>query len=235
MDAMLQSFLASIATWWGGASVPLWTQASERLDLASLMALAAAIGWASGFRLYAVVFMLGLAGAFGWIALPEGLLILQHPAVLAISGALLFLEFFADKIPGVDTLWDLSNSILRVPAGAWLAASVFGADSATLAAVAALLGGGLAASSQIAKTTTRAAINTSPEPFSNLLASLFEDGLALAALWLAWNHPFIFAVLLVVTVACLAVLTVMMFKFLRLVFRRVAAFLSGGPGKVVDV
>lgn len=211
-------------------------QGTQGMDMPALLALAAALGWASGFRLYAVIFMTGLAGSAGWISLPAGLQILQHPAMLAGSGILLFLEFFADKIPGVDALWDLFNSIIRIPAGAWLAASVFGADSATMATVAALLGGGLAASSQAAKTTTRAAINSSPEPFSNLLASLFEDGLALAALWLALTHPLIFAVALSVTVLALAMLTLLMFRFLRRVLRRISRLFTGSsPGEASHV
>jgi len=152
-----------------------------KLDMTSLLALAAALGWASGFRLYAVVFLVGSMGLAGWIPLPEGLQVLQHPAVLAISGALLFVEFFADKIPGLDSLWDIVNSVIRIPAGAALAAGVFGADNATMAVVAALMGGTLAATSQAAKTTTRAAINTSPEPFSNIAMSLLEDGLVVGA------------------------------------------------------
>jgi hypothetical protein len=203
------------------------SEVAGQMNLTSLLALAAALGWASGFRLYAVVFMVGMAGAMDWITLPQGLDVLQHPAMLTASGAMLFLEFFADKIPGLDSVWDLFNSIIRIPAGALLAASVFGADSTTLATVAALLGGTLAASSQLAKSTTRAAINTSPEPFSNLMASLFEDGLAVAALWLAMTHPLLFVLALVLAVALLAWLTVLMFKFLKLVIARVSRFLAG--------
>ena len=109
--------------------------------------------------------------------------------LLAASGALLFVEFFADKIPVVDSLWDMVNSVVRIPAGAALAAGVFGADSGAMALAAALLGGSLAATSQAAKTTTRAAINASPEPFSNIAMSLVEDGLVVGAVWLATNHP----------------------------------------------
>lgn len=157
--------------------------ALNTLDTPGLLALAAALGWASGLRLYLVVFATGLAGWLGWLELPPGLQALQHPALLGVSGFLLFIEFFADKIPYVDSLWDLANSVIRVPAGAALAAGALGSDSATMALVAALLGGTLAATSQAAKTSTRAAVNASPEPFSNVGMSLLEDGLVVGALW----------------------------------------------------
>lgn len=198
----------------------------------SLLALAAALGWVSGFRLYAVVFLVGAMGAAGWMVLPAGLQVLQHPMVLAASGALLFIEFFADKIPGLDSLWDIVNSVIRVPAGAALAAGVFGADHATLALVAALMGGTLAASSQAAKTTSRAAINTSPEPLSNVAASLLEDGLVVGALWLATNHPLIFGVLLIIAVVLMWIVTWLLFKFLRAALRRLRALLSPGAASV---
>jgi hypothetical protein len=197
-----------------------------KLDMTSLLALAAALGWASGFRLYAVVFLVGSMGLAGWIPLPEGLQVLQHPAVLAISGALLFVEFFADKIPGLDSLWDIVNSVIRIPAGAALAAGVFGADNATMAVVAALMGGTLAATSQAAKTTTRAAINTSPEPFSNIAMSLLEDGLVVGAVWLATNEPVIFGILLLIALVLMWIVTWMLFKFLRAAFRRLRALFS---------
>ncbi len=152
------------------------------LDTTQLLAIAAALGWASGLRLYAVVFLTGLAGWLGWVELPAGLQLLQHPALLAASGFMLFVEFFADKIPGVDTLWDMVHTLLRIPAGAALAAAVFGADHASWAAAAALLGGTLAATSHLAKTSTRAAANTSPEPFSNIGLSLLGDAAVPAAL-----------------------------------------------------
>jgi Domain of unknown function (DUF4126) len=196
------------------------------LDTSHLLALAAALGWASGFRLYAVVFLVGLSGSLGWIALPAGLSVLQHPAMLMASGVMLGVEFFADKIPGLDSLWDMVHSVIRIPAGALLAAGALGADSATMTAVAALLGGTLAATSQAAKTTTRAAINTSPEPFSNVMASLVEDGLVVGAVWLASAHPVVFGVLLSIMVVLMWIVTRLLFKFLRGVFRRMAAFFS---------
>ena len=210
----------------GGQVVEGVSAAASQLDMPSLLALAAALGWVSGFRLYAVVFIVGIAGWVGWIPLPEGLQVLQHPAMLITSGALLFVEFFADKIPGLDSLWDMVNSVIRIPAGAALAAGALGADGSTMALVGALLGGTLAASSQAAKTTTRAAINTSPEPFSNIAMSLVEDGLVVGAVWLATNHPLVFGVLLVIAVVLMWIVTWMLFKFLRAVFRRAQSLFS---------
>ena len=141
------------------------------LDTPQLLAIAAALGWASGLRLYAVLFLTGLAGHLGWVTLPSGLHLLQSPVMLGASGLMLLIEFFADKIPGVDTLWDLIHTLVRIPAGAALAAAVFGADQSSWAMAAALMGGTLAATSHLAKATTRAALNASPEPFSNIAMS----------------------------------------------------------------
>ena len=186
------------------------------------------MGWASGLRLYAVVFITGMAGWMGWLPLPAGLAALQHPAVLAGSGFMLFIEFFADKIPGLDTLWDLVHSVIRVPAGAALAAGVFGADSATMGLMAGLLGGSLAATSYATKATTRAAINTSPEPFSNIAMSLVEDGLVIGMMWLATNYPVTFAVVLTIVLVLSIWLLVVLIKFLKSLVRRVKAWFGNG-------
>ena len=196
------------------------------LDMPQLLALASALGWASGFRLYAVVFLVGLSGSMHWIGLPPGLQILESPAMLLGSGVLLFVEFFADKIPGVDSLWDAIHSVIRIPAGAALVAGALGADSATMTTLAALMGGTLAASSQVAKTTTRAAINTSPEPFSNIAASLLEDGMVVAAVWLAIQYPLMFGVSLTAAIAVLAFITITLFRFLRAALRRLSVYFS---------
>ena len=192
-----------------------------------LTALAAALGWASGLRLYLVVFITGMAGYLGWIPLPTGLHILQHPMMLAGSGLMLFIEFFADKIPGVDSLWDVVHSVIRIPAGAALAAGVFGADSATMGTVAGLLGGTLAATSFATKATTRAAINTSPEPFTNIIASFAEEGMVMGAMWLATNYPLAFGVTLAVVVVLMIALLVSMIKFLRALIARISGFFKG--------
>ena len=197
----------------------------NQFDTTQLVAVAAALGWASGLRLYLVLTIIGLTGYTGWVDLPAGLRLLQHPLVLGACSLMLFIEFFADKIPGLDTLWDLVHTAIRIPAGAALAAAVFGVDDAIVTAVAAVLGGTLAATAHTAKATTRAAVNTSPEPFSNIGVSLFEDGLVPAALWFAYAHPFAFLAVLGLTIVLMLVLIAVLSKFLIGLWRR----LRGGP------
>ena len=196
------------------------------LDTTQLVALAAALGWASGLRLYAVVFLTGLVGWLGWVSLPAGLQILQHPLVLGASGLMLAVEFFADKVPGLDTLWDAVHTFIRIPAGMALAAGVFGGDSAAWTTIAALLGGALAATSHAAKATTRAAANTSPEPFSNIGLSLLGDAAVPTMLWLALSHPAWFFVALAVALVLMVTTTVLLFKFLRALVRSLRARLG---------
>ena len=161
------------------------------------------------------MFLTGAAGALGWVDLPSGLRVLQSPWLLGASGVMLFVEFFVDKIPGLDTVWDALHTVIRIPAGAVLAAAVFGGDQATWTTAAALLGGTLAATSHLAKATTRAAANTSPEPFSNLALSLLGDGLVPFVLWLSWAHPVaLFATLGVALVAMIAAIWILG-RFLR--------------------
>ena len=199
------------------------------LDTAQLIALAGALGWASGVRLYLVVLLTGLAGFLGWIQLPQGLHLLAHPVVLGASGFMVFVEFFADKIPGLDSLWDLVHTVIRIPAGAALAAGVFGADSGLMALLAALAGGSLAATSHTAKATTRAAINTSPEPFSNVGASLVEDSLVPLGLWLALAHPLVFVAVLLLVLVLSVWLIRLCWHYLSQLFTRLARIFSGKP------
>ncbi len=227
---ILSSLWDQLVAWWSAAAGPAGQMVgagTARLDLPQLLALAAVLGWASGLRLYAVLFVVGLSGFMGWLPLPPGLALLQHPAMLIGSGFMLFVEFFADKIPGLDSLWDLVHGLIRVPAGAALAAGVFGADSATMGAVAAVLGGSLAATSFATKATTRAAANTSPEPFSNIGLSLLEDGLVMGALWLATHHPVAFGICLLIVLVLSVCLLVVLFKFLRRLGRKLARLFSG--------
>jgi hypothetical protein len=174
------------------------------LDLAGLLALAAGLGWAAGLRLYTVIFVVGMAGRLGWIVLPPGLHLLEHPVVLGAAGLMLIIEFFADKIPLLDSVWDTVHTFIRIPAGAALAAMVFGGQGIEWQTAMALMGGTLAAGTHFTKAGTRAMINTSPEPFSNVAASFGEDVVVISGLWLMFAHPWLMLALLLLLVIATA-------------------------------
>ncbi len=189
------------------------------LDVASLAALAAGLGWASGLRLYALVFVLGALGRFGGVQLPGGLEVLTHPLLLGVSGLMLLAEFFADKLPWFDSLWDALHTFIRIPAGAALAAAVMGDQSGAVQLAAALAGGTLAAGTHLAKTGARAAINTSPEPASNVTASLGEDALFAGGLWLMLHQPLWFLAALALFMVLAVVLIVALWKLIARLLR----------------
>ncbi len=182
-------------------------------------ALAAALAWGAGIRLYAVVFLLGLADRLGWWVLPPHLEVLAHPLVIGAAGFMAAIELFADKLPLLDSAWDAVQTFVRIPAGAALAAAVFGDAGTATTLAAALLGGTLTATTHLAKSGTRAAVNTSPEPFSNALVSSTEDLLVPGGLWLAVQHPlmFLIAAAVFVVLALLAIVFVLrgLKRFLR--------------------
>lgn len=186
-------------------------------QLLHAVALGSLVAWASGLRLYLVVFVLGLAARLGYLALPEGLAILSHNYVIAAAGLLLAVEFLADKVPGVDSAWDAVHTFIRIPAGALLAAGVAGDDLTALTVAAGLLGGTITAGTHFAKAGGRAAINTSPEPFSNWIASFTEDAMVLGGIWAALAHPVAFLAMLAVF---LAIATWVVIVFARLVRAR---------------
>ncbi len=165
--------------------------------LASL-ATAAGLGWASGIRLYAVVFFLGLLQQFGIYTLPADLQTLANPWVMGASGFMFAVEFLADKIPGFDSVWDAAHTFIRIPAGALLAAAAVAGGDASMGVAAGILGGAVAAGSHLTKAGTRALINTSPEPFSNWTASFSEDALSIGAVWMALAFPLLMLAMLVV-------------------------------------
>lgn len=176
------------------------------LDHVPALALAAALAWGAGLRLYLVVFVFGLLGRLGWWPLPENLELLAHPVVLAASGFMSVVELLADKIPWIDSAWDAVNTFIRIPAGAALAAAVFGDSGAAWTLAAALLGGTLTATTHFTKSGTRAAVNTSPEPVSNLALSLGEDVGVIGGLWLALAHPIVFLLALLAFLVIAALL-----------------------------
>ena len=182
------------------------------------IAIALALAWGAGLRAYAVVFAVGLAGAMGWVELPGHLEVLQHPVVLFASGFMTLVEFGADKVPWLDSIWDAIHSFIRIPAGAALAAMAFGDSTSAVMVAAGLLGGSLAAAMHVAKAGTRATLNLSPEPFSNWTASLSEDALVPLGLWLAFVHPLAFLLVLALTLLAVALLMRLVWRgFRRLV------------------
>ncbi len=169
-----------------------------------------------------MLFIVGGLGYLGWVPLPGGLAVLTHPFVLAASGFMFAVEFFADKIPGVDTAWDAVQTFVRIPAGAALAASVFGDSSAAATLAAAILGGTLAAGSHLTKAGSRMAINTSPEPFSNWAASFGEDLAVGTVLWLAWAYPWVALGIVVASVLLMIWLVPKLFRLIARFFDRIA-------------
>lgn len=189
------------------------------MDPISTLAAGAGLAWASGMRLYAVLFVAGLLARFGVVTLPGDLAVLTHSWVIGVSGFMFVIEFLADKIPGIDSVWDAMHTFIRIPAGALLAAASLGvsADPAWVM-VAGLLGGTLAGSSHFAKSGSRALINTSPEPFSNWGASFGEEALVASVLWLAFAYPLLSLCVLIVLVGLSVWLIVTLWRFLRVMF-----------------
>jgi Domain of unknown function (DUF4126) len=184
------------------------------------IAMTAAMAWGAGLRLYLVVFAVGLLGYFGYVPLPENLKVLSHPGVMTAAGAMAFVEFFADKIPYLDSVWDAVHTFLRIPAGAALAAGMMGGNGEAVSMVAAILGGTLAAGTHLGKAGTRAVVNTSPEPFSNIGASLAEEGMLLGGLGLAVTSPWLFLALMVVFVILLVLLLGFFVRGIRKLLQR---------------
>ena len=182
------------------------------------VALAALLAWASGLRLYLVVFVLGLAGYYDYIDLPAPLEVLQHPWVLGAAGFMMFMEFFADKVPAIDSAWDAIHTFIRIPAGALLAAAATGDTLTPLTVAAGLLGGTITAGTHFTKAGGRAMLNTSPEPFTNWGASFTEDALVLSGIWLAIAHPIAFLVLLMLFLLMLAWLIPKIWRGIRSLF-----------------
>lgn len=162
------------------------------MDAISTLALASGLSWASGLRLYLTVFAVGMMAKFGVITLPDSLAILTHPGVIAASGLLSVIEFLADKIPYIDSVWDSIHTFIRIPAGALLAMGAMNTSDPAIVAIAGLLGGSLAGATHITKAGSRALINTSPEPVTNIATSFGEESALITGGWLVFAHPMVF-------------------------------------------
>ena len=194
------------------------------MEMIQQLALAGGLSWASGLRLYLTVFAVGLLSKFGYIHLPAALNILSNPIVLSVAGVLCVIEFLADKIPYVDSAWDSIQTFIRIPAGALLAMGAINSSDPMIATVTALLGGSLAGATHATKAGSRALINTSPEPVSNIAASLSEESLLITGGWLIFAHPAVF-------IGLLCGFIVLLFWLLPKLWRGIKSVL-GSIGKV---
>ena len=191
------------------------------METISIIAAALGAAWASGINLYATILMLGLMGTTGSIDLPPELELLENPGVLVAAGLMYCVEFFTDKIPGVDTVWDAIHSFIRIPAGALLAGAAFAQITPEAELIGLVLGGGLSAATHFTKAGSRVLINTSPEPVSNWTASIGEDIVVVTGLWTALNYPVLFIVLLVAFVALMIWLMPKLWRGIRTVFSKI--------------
>ena len=192
----------------------------EALDqISTTLALTMGLAWASGINLYATLFTLGYLATTGNIDLPPDLQIVANPVVMGAAGLMFCIEFFADKIPGVDTGWDTIHTFIRIPAGAILAAGAVGDINPAIEIASAILGGGLAAASHATKAGSRVLINTSPEPFTNWTASIGEDIAVIGGVWACINHPFLFLIALALFIILMIWLLPKIWSGIKKVFR----------------
>lgn len=192
------------------------------MDLVQTIALSAGLAWASGLRLYLVLFLTGVLAHLGYLHLPESLLVLTHPLVMAASGGMALAELVADKVPAFDSLWDSFQTFVRIPAGALLGAFALGDVDPAWMVAAGLLGGTITAGTHFAKAGSRLAINASPEPFSNWLASFGEEGMVLGGVWAMLASPALFLALLAVFMIAAVLAIRLSYRLLAGLFRRLS-------------
>ena len=200
-------------------------------ELLPYIAISMGAAWASGINLYAAVLVLGLLGTSGSMPLPETLDVLQNPIVIGVAGFMYCVGFFADKIQGVDSAWDTLHTFIRIPAGAVLAATAIGEVDPAIALSAALVGGGLATGTHLTKASTRLLVNTSPEPFSNIGASLAEDSVAIGGLLMALHYPLLFLVFLAFFVLLMLWLLPILWRALKEVYSSLKGLLGSNKIK----
>ncbi|WP_295875404.1 DUF4126 domain-containing protein [uncultured Zhongshania sp.] len=198
----------------------------EYQQLIGVISLTMGVAWASGLNLYAAILVLGFGGSTGNIDLPESLQIVQDPAVMLAAGLMYAVEFFADKVPGLDTGWDALHTFIRIPAGALLAANTVGDVSPALQLAAGIVGGSVTSVTHAAKASTRVLINTSPEPVSNWVASISEDVAVFGGLWVALNHPVLFLIGFVAFLLLLIWLLPKLWRGIGRIFRKIGQWLG---------
>ncbi len=190
-----------------------------RIPPAELFALLAAIGFAAGLNLYATIAVLGLLARFSHLPLPPGLQLLDTWPVILVSAALFAVEFFADKIPAFDLVWNTLHTFIRIPVAGLLAYQATNQLSPEKQLLATLLGAGVAFVAHGGKTAARAAVTASPEPLSNITLSLGEDALAIALTWLATRHPYAAGAVAAVLVAITVLMARLVIRALKTLFR----------------
>lgn len=190
------------------------------------------LAWASGINLYATLLTLGFLANSGNVELPPDLQIVANPVVMVAAGMMYFIEFFADKTPGVDTGWDAIHTFIRIPAGAMLAAGAVGELNPAVELAAAIVGGSLAAGSHATKAGSRVLINTSPEPFSNWFASFGEDIAVIGGVWACINHPFVFLIALFFFILMMIWLLPRLWMAIKTVFRKIIQFFNGSDSRL---
>ncbi len=206
----------------------------EYSTLVQTIALTMGVAWASGLNLYGTLLALGIMSNTGYVDLPADLHIIGDPLVIAAAGLMYGVEFFADKVPGVDTGWDTLHTFVRIPAGALLAAGFIGDVTPAAELAAAIVGGSLAAGTHFTKTGSRVMINTSPEPVSNWGASIMEDIAVFAGIWAAIEHPYIFIALLAIFILLMIWLLPKLWRGIKRVLQFFVNLFSGKQNTTSD-
>ncbi|MGV6853063.1 MAG: DUF4126 domain-containing protein [bacterium] len=199
------------------------------MDITQSVALALGVSWASGLNLYAAILTLGLMGVTGNADLPPSLVWTESPIVILAAGFMYCVEFFADKIPAVDSGWDAIHTFIRIPAGAIMASAAVANVSPEWQTAAMIVGGGVAASTHLTKSGSRVLINTSPEPVTNWLASFTEDFAVVGTVWAALVHPWVSVAIVLASLLLIIWLLPKLWRGIKLVFQKLASFFGGKP------
>lgn len=197
---------------------------TEYETLITSLALTMGASWASGINLYAVLLVLGIGSATNNIQLPAELSVLSNPFVIGAAAIMYAIEFFMDKVPGLDSVWDSIHTFIRIPAGALLAAGTVGDVTPALEIAAGILGGSVAATTHATKAGTRLMLNTSPEPVTNWTASISGDFLVLGGLWTALNHPILFLILFIGFIGFAIWFLPKLWRFIKILLQKIGTF-----------